>query len=121
MNLTPTIKWSSELYGWLKTNGSVKPQLTTHNTVGTTKRLNRSKINVEELLKDYEFDLDLLDVDDETLETFERWSKLNKAEQIVMCLYAEFRSYRDVGNLLGCSHTTAGKYINQIRKKLCTS
>jgi hypothetical protein len=34
--------------------------------------LNRSKINVEELLKDYEFDLDLLDVDDETLETFER-------------------------------------------------
>lgn len=36
-----------------------------------------------------------------------------------MILYAELQSYREVAKLLRISHTTAARFIKQIRKKLC--
>ena len=37
----------------------------------------------------------------------------------LIILYAELQSYREVGKILGISHTTIARFIKQIRERLC--
>lgn len=75
---------------------------------------------IEELLKEYSFDNGLFtELSDRFLDIYPKWKSLNRADKTIMILYAEYNSYREVGKLLGFSHTSIARFINQIRIKLC--
>ena len=77
-------------------------------------------INIEELLNEYDLDYSLFtNMDDRLLSIYPKWLKLSKADKTVIILYAELQSYREVGKILGISHTTIARFIKQIRERLC--
>lgn len=85
-----------------------------------TNTLNHSKINLDELLKDYYLDFSLFtDLDDRLLNIEDKWKHLKETDQIIIMLYAEYGSLRKVASLLGFSHSTVAKYLQEIRSKLC--
>ena len=80
----------------------------------------KRKINIDDLLTEYELDYSMFtNMDDRLLSIYPKWLKLNKADRTVIILYAEYRSYREVGKILGISHTTIQRFIKQIRERLC--
>lgn len=80
----------------------------------------KRKINIDDLLNEYEIDYDMFtNTDDRLLSIYPKWLELNKADKTVIILYAEYRSYREVGRILGISHTTIQRFIKQIRERLC--
>lgn len=81
---------------------------------------NSQKINLDELLEEYQLDFSLFsNLDDRLLDMADKWDKLKDTDKIVLILYAEYGSLRKVGSLLGFSHSTIDKYIKEIRSKLC--
>jgi TyrR family helix-turn-helix protein len=58
-------------------------------------------------------------MDDRLLSIYPKWEALNRADKTIIILYAEYRSYREVGKILGISHTTIARFIKQIRERLC--
>lgn len=85
-----------------------------------TNTLNHSKINLDELLNDYYLDFSLFtDLDDRLLNIEDKWKHLKETDQIILMLYAEYGSLRKVASLLGFSHSTVAKYLQEIRSKLC--
>lgn len=80
----------------------------------------KRKINIDNLLTEYELDYTMFtNMDDRLLSIYPKWLKLSKADRTVIILYAEYRSYREVGKILGISHTTIQRFIKQIRERLC--
>ena len=80
----------------------------------------KRRINIDDLLTEYELDYTMFtNMDDRLLSIYPKWLKLSKADKTVIILYAEYRSYREVGKILGISHTTIQRFIKQIRLKLC--
>lgn len=80
----------------------------------------KTTINIEDLIEEYVLDTSIFtEIDDRLLRIYNRWDALNKADKTIIILYAELKSYRDVGELLGVSHTTVARFIKEIRKKLC--
>ena len=80
----------------------------------------KRRINIDDLLTEYELDYTMFtNMDDRLLSIYPKWLKLNKADRTVIILYAEYRSYREVGKILGISHTTIARFIKQIRERLC--
>lgn len=78
------------------------------------------KINIDDLLTEYEIDYSMFtNMDDRLLSIYPKWLELNKADKTVIILYAEYRSYREVGRILGISHTTIARCISNIRNKIC--
>lgn len=80
----------------------------------------KRKINIDDLLTVYEIDYSMFtNMDDRLLSIYPKWLELNKADKTVIILYAEYHSYREVGRILGISHTTIQRFIKQIRERLC--
>lgn len=80
----------------------------------------KQKINIDDLLIDYNFEIDTFtEMDDRLLAIYPKWEALNRADKTIIILYAEYRSYREVGKILGISHTTIQRFIKQIRERLC--
>ena len=80
----------------------------------------KRKINIDDLLTEYEIDYSIFtNMDDRLLSIYPKWLELNKADKTVIILYAEYHSYREVGRILGISHTTIQRFIKQIRERLC--
>ena len=80
----------------------------------------KRRINIDDLLTEYELDYTMFtNMDDRLLSIYPKWLKLSKADKTVIILYAEYRSYREVGKILGISHTTIQRFIKQIREILC--
>lgn len=80
----------------------------------------KRRINIDDLLTEYELDYSMFtNMDDRLLSIYPKWLKLNKADRTVIILYAEYKSYREVGKILGISHTTIQRFIKQIRERLC--
>lgn len=80
----------------------------------------KQKINIDDLLIEYNFEIDTFtEMNDRLIEVYPKWTSLNKADKTVMVLYAEYQSYREVGRILGISHTTIQRFIKQIRERLC--
>lgn len=90
-----------------------------HKSKGITNIINHfpnQKINLDELLTEYEPDFSLFaDTDERILDLEDKWKNLDLPKKIVLVLYAEYGSFRKVGQLLGLSHTTIAKYIQDIR------
>lgn len=83
-------------------------------------RKNQMKINLDELLEDYNLDFGIFtDLDERLLEIQDKYNALTIPEKIVLILYAEYKSYRKVAKILGFSHSTTMKHIKEIRQKLC--
>lgn len=79
-----------------------------------------NKINIDNILEEYAIDDSIFSEMDIRLRNIsKKWDGLSKAEKTLMVLYADTGSYRDVGYLLGISHTTIVRFIDKIRKKLC--
>ena len=115
-------------FGWLgslRITDSQRPADTITNITSTTSdsrnwNQNRMKINLEELLEDYELDFGAFtDLDDRLLGIEDKLTALKAPERIILILYAELKSYRKVGKVLGFSHSTVMKHIKEIREKLC--
>ena len=80
----------------------------------------KRRINIDDLLTEYELDYTMFtNMDDRLLSIYPKWLGLSKADRTVIILYAEYRSYREVGKILGISHTTIQRFIKQIRERLC--
>lgn len=80
----------------------------------------KKTINIDELLTEYEIDYSMFtNTDDRLLAIYPKWEALNRADKTIIILYAEYRSYREVGKILGISHTTIARCIKQIRERLC--
>lgn len=80
----------------------------------------KRKINIDDLLTEYEIDYSMFtNMDDRLLSIYPKWLELNKVDKTVIILYAEYHSYREVGRILGISHTTIQRFIKQIRERLC--
>lgn len=80
----------------------------------------KQKINIDDLLIEYNFEIDTFtEMDDRLLAIYPKWEALNRADKTVIILYAEYHSYREVGRILGISHTTIQRFIKQIRERLC--
>ena len=80
----------------------------------------KQKINIDDLLIEYNFEIDTFtEMDDRLLAIYPKWEALNRADKTIIILYAEYRSYREVGKILGISHTTIQSFIKQIRERLC--
>lgn len=70
-------------------------------------------MDVNELMKEYELDFSLFSETDERLRAF---NKLSDPQKIILVLYAELKSYRKVGKILGFSHQWVAKYLTGIKK-----
>lgn len=80
----------------------------------------KQKINIDDLLIEYNFEIDTFtEMDDRLLAIYPKWEALNRADKTIIILYAEYHSYREVGRILGISHTTIQRFIKQIRERLC--
>lgn len=80
----------------------------------------KQKINIDDLLIEYNFEIDTFtEMDDRLLAIYPKWEALNRADKTIIILYAEYRSYREVGKILGISHMTIQRFIKQIRERLC--
>lgn len=80
----------------------------------------KQKINIDDLLIEYNFEIDTFtEMDDRLLSIYPKWEALNRADKTIIILYAEYRSYREVGKILGISHTTIARTITNIRNKIC--
>ena len=80
----------------------------------------KQKINIDDLLIEYNFEINTFtEMDDRLLAIYPKWEALNRADKTIIILYAEYRSYREVGKILGISHTTIQRFIKQIRERLC--
>lgn len=79
-----------------------------------------SGIDIDAIIEEYNIDNTMFsDVDYRLFAIADKWKSLSKADKTLIILYAETGSYRDVGSLLGISHTTISRFIDKIRKKLC--
>ena len=114
-------KWDFESLGLSRTIDSPKHQDTTPLMRNITKSIeNFQKINIDELLEEYDLDFGLFtDIDDRLLEIADKWENLTHPEKLLLILYAEFGSLRKVASLFGTSHSTIDKYLKEIRSKLC--
>lgn len=114
------MKWNTDLYDLWKTIDSLKLLDTTQPMKNITNITQNSQININELLKDYELDFSLFtEISDKLLNIEEKWKQLKETDKIVLILYAEYGSLRKVASLLGFSHSTIAKYLQEIRSKLC--
>lgn len=75
------------------------------------------KTNINDLKQEYTLDESLFSDLDERL--YDLKNKITEPEWIVLILYAELNSYREVGKILNISHSSVRKFIRKIRKKLC--
>lgn len=71
------------------------------------------------IIKEYEPDNTIWNEDNELVDKIKRAvQKLDDAEKIIFILYSEHSSLREVGKILGVSHSTVYKEINKIKKKI---
>lgn len=75
--------------------------------------------NIKELIDEYKPDYSIFtDDDDMMIKIKEAVQRLSDADRIIFILYCETGSLREVGKVLGVSHTTVFKCIKTIKDKI---
>lgn len=75
--------------------------------------------NIKNILQDYVPQYDVFTEDDELITRLkEGVQQLSDADRIIFVLYCETGSLREVGKMLGVSHTTVFKCINKIKEQI---
>lgn len=81
--------------------------------------LNIKPEELRAILKEYEYDDDIMCDDDERVRAIKKaLTKLNEADRIIFCLYMDLGASRKVGKVLGVSHSTILKEINRIKMEI---
>lgn len=76
-------------------------------------------VELQKMLNDYKPNFDLFTDDDETMTALKSAiDSLSQADRIIFVLYAETGSLREVGKMLGVSHTSIYKTINGIKRQI---
>lgn len=74
---------------------------------------------LKKIMEDYQPDYSIWSNDNEQMTKLkEAVQQLDDADRIIFVLYAETGSLREVGKILGVSHTTVFKTIKEIRAKI---
>lgn len=75
--------------------------------------------NIKELIDEYKPDYSIFtDDDDLMIKIKEAVQNLSDADRIIFILYCETGSLREVGKILGVSHTTVFKAIKDIKQRI---
>lgn len=75
--------------------------------------------NIKELIDEYKPDHSIFTDDDDTMiKIKEAVQRLSDADRIIFILYCETGSLREVGKVLGVSHTTVFKAIKDIKQRI---
>lgn len=75
--------------------------------------------NIKELIDEYKPDYSIFtDDDDMMIKIKEAVQRLSDADRIIFILYCETGSLREVGKVLGVSHTTVFKAIKDIKQRI---
>ena len=74
---------------------------------------------VQEIIKEYDFDTDdIFEYDDKLKALSAAIKKLSLHDRIIILLYAHFASQRKVGRVLGVSHSVVGQELKRIRAQI---
>lgn len=70
-----------------------------------------------EIKADYAFDPSVFNADDERVRRIKYIidTKLNQVDKTIILLYADLQSFRELGKLMGLSHTTIRKEVIRIK------
>ena len=75
--------------------------------------------NIKELLDEYKPDNNIFTEDDDMMIKIKQSvQNLSDADRIIFILYCESGSLREVGKILGVSHTTVFKQIKEIKQRI---
>ena len=77
--------------------------------------------DLQSLMEEYKPNKGIWNEDDELIDGIKNAvNNLKDADRIIFILYCETGSLREVGKMLGVSHTTVFKCIKEIKKKILT-
>lgn len=75
--------------------------------------------DMRKVMREYEPDYSIWREDDERMTRIkEAVQKLADADRIIFIMYCETGSLRELGRILGVSHTSAFKEINRIKRQI---
>ena len=79
-----------------------------------------NKLNIKEILEDYQPSDDIFNEEDELVNNLKHiiYLKLNEVDKRIILMYAELKSLRKLGMELGISVSSAWIKINEIREKI---
>ena len=79
-----------------------------------------SKLNIKEILEDYQPSDDIFNDEDELIDKLKHiiYLKLNEVDKRIILMYAELKSLRKLGMELGISVSSAWLKIKEIRDKI---
>lgn len=78
------------------------------------------KQRLKELKEEYKFNDDIFNEDDKRAYIAKKviFEQLNEVDRTIILLYAETGSLRQLGNILGCSHSTIRPEVNRIKEDI---
>lgn len=78
------------------------------------------KQRLKELKEEYKFTDDIFNTDDKRAYIAKKviYEQLNEVDRTIILLYAETGSLRQLGNILGCSHSTIRPEVNRIKEDI---
>lgn len=74
---------------------------------------------LKDILKEYEFNDDIMCEDSQKVRIAKMaLSRINESDRIIWCLALEKQSSREVGKILGCSHSLVLKQLKKIKEEI---
>lgn len=81
--------------------------------------INITPKELRDIMDEYKFNPDPMVADSQKVRIAKMaLSRINEADRIIFCLALDKASSREVGKILGCSHSTVLKQLAKIRKDL---
>jgi len=82
-------------------------------------KVNISGKELRAIMAEYAFDDDPMCEDSQKVRLAKMaLAKLNEPDRIIWCLYMDKESSREVGKILGCSHSTVLKQLQKIKMEI---
>lgn len=89
-----------------------------------TKGMDKVNVNItakeiKDILEDYKYDPDIMNDDPQKVRLAKMAiAKLSEPDRIIWCLAMDKQSSREVGKILGCSHSTVLKQLQKIKMEI---
>lgn len=82
-------------------------------------RISITPKELKDIMAEYKFDDDVMCDDPQKVRVAKKaLSRINDADRIIFCLALDKESSREVGKILGCSHSTVLKQLAKIKKDI---
>lgn len=84
-----------------------------------TEKVNITGSELRAIMSEYAFDDDIMNDESQKVRLAKMAvAKLNEPDRIIWCLYMDKESSREVGKILGCSHSTVLKQLQKIKMEI---